>query len=45
MKLETGRALGMQLLDHALLEAVQRKQIDPDAYLRPGQKALSAFCH
>jgi twitching motility protein PilT len=39
MKLETGRALGMQLLDQALLEAVQRKQIDPDdAYLHAQDK-------
>jgi len=30
MKLETGRALGMQLMDQALLEAIQGKQIDPD---------------
>jgi twitching motility protein PilT len=39
MKLETGRAQGMQLLDQALLEAVQRKQIDPDdAYLHAQDK-------
>jgi twitching motility protein PilT len=39
MKLETGRSLGMQLLDQALLEAVQRKQIDPDdAYLHAQDK-------
>lgn len=37
MKLETGRSLGMQLLDHALLEAVQRKQIDPDDAYRHAQ--------
>jgi twitching motility protein PilT len=30
MKLETGRGLGMQLLDQALLEAIHDKQIDPD---------------
>ncbi|KAA3626312.1 MAG: PilT/PilU family type 4a pilus ATPase [Proteobacteria bacterium] len=29
-KLQTGRDQGMQLLDQALLEAVQSKQIDPD---------------
>lgn len=29
-KLETGRALGMQLLDQALLEALHQKQVDPD---------------
>lgn len=39
MKLETGRALGMQLLDQALFEAVQSKQIDPDdAYVRAQDK-------
>lgn len=39
MKLETGRAMGMQLLDQALLEAVQHKQIDPDdAYLHAQDK-------
>jgi twitching motility protein PilT len=37
MKLETGRAQGMQLLDQALLEAVQRKQIDPDDAYRHAQ--------
>jgi len=41
MKLETGRALGMQLLDQALLEALQHKQINPDdAYLRAQDKKL-----
>lgn len=39
MKLETGRNLGMQLLDQALIEAVQNKEIDPDdAYLRAQDK-------
>ncbi len=44
MKLETGATLGMQLMDQALLEALQQKQVDPDdAYLhahdkRPFQK-------
>lgn len=33
-KLETGRALGMHLMDQALLEALHKKEIDPDdAYL------------
>jgi twitching motility protein PilT len=32
--LQTGRELGMQLMDQALLEAIQNKEIDPDhAYL------------
>ena len=32
--LQTGKNLGMQLMDQALLEAVQSKKIDPDdAYL------------
>ncbi len=30
LSIETGRALGMQLMDQALLEALQNKQIDPD---------------
>jgi twitching motility protein PilT len=30
MQLETGRALGMQLMDQALLNALQNKTIDPD---------------
>ena len=30
LQLETGRALGMQLMDQALLEALQNKTIDPD---------------
>ncbi len=33
LKLQTGRNLGMQLMDQALLEALQNKEIDPhDAY-------------
>jgi twitching motility protein PilT len=28
--LQTGRDLGMQLMDQALLEAIKNKQIDPD---------------
>jgi len=45
MQIETGRALGMQLLDQALLEAVQKKQIDPDdAYVRAqNKKPLQRF--
>jgi twitching motility protein PilT len=39
MKLETGRALGMQLTDQALFEALQNKEIDPDdAYLHAHDK-------
>jgi twitching motility protein PilT len=39
MKLETGRALGMQLMDQALLEALRNKQIDPDdTYLHAHDK-------
>jgi twitching motility protein PilT len=39
MKLETGRALGMQLMDQVLLEALRHKQIDPDdAYLHAHDK-------
>ena len=30
MQMETGRALGMQLLDQALLEALQAKEVDPN---------------
>jgi twitching motility protein PilT len=37
MKLETGRHLGMQLLDQALLEAIHQKQIDPDDAYRHAQ--------
>ena len=34
MHIETGRALGMQMMDQALLEAIHQKEIDPDdAYL------------
>jgi hypothetical protein len=34
MNIETGRALGMQLLDQALLDALQAKEVDPnDAFL------------
>ncbi len=34
MQIEMGRALGMQLMDQALLEALQAKAIDPnDAFL------------
>jgi twitching motility protein PilT len=41
MKLETGRGYGMQLLDQALLEAVQKKVVDPDdAYLQAQDKKL-----
>jgi twitching motility protein PilT len=37
--LQTGRELGMQLMDTALLEAVQKKEIDPDdAYLNATDK-------
>jgi twitching motility protein PilT len=39
MKLETGRTYGMQLMDQALLEALQAKQLDPDdAYLYADDK-------
>ncbi|MGE3542086.1 MAG: type IV pilus twitching motility protein PilT [Candidatus Tectimicrobiota bacterium] len=39
MKIETGRNLGMQLMDQALFEAVHKKEIDPDdAYLRAQDK-------
>jgi twitching motility protein PilT len=41
MKLETGAAFGMQLMDQALLEALQQKQVDPDdAYLHAHDKRL-----
>jgi twitching motility protein PilT len=41
MKLETGAALGMQLMDQALLEAIQQKAVDPDdAYLHAHDKRL-----
>jgi twitching motility protein PilT len=29
-QLQTGKEMGMQLMDQALLEAIQRRQIDPD---------------
>jgi twitching motility protein PilT len=29
-QLQTGKELGMQLMDQALLEAIQRREIDPD---------------
>lgn len=39
MKLETGRGHGMQLLDQALLDEVQKKLLDPDdAYLHAHDK-------
>ncbi|MDH3266105.1 MAG: type IV pili twitching motility protein PilT, partial [Gammaproteobacteria bacterium] len=38
-QLQTGRDQGMQLMDTALLEAINRKQIDPDdAYLHSTDK-------
>jgi twitching motility protein PilT len=37
LKIETGRSLGMQLMDQALLEALQQKQIDPDDAYRHAQ--------
>ncbi len=40
-QLQTGKAEGMQLLDQALLEAVKRKQVDPDqAYAYANEKKL-----
>ncbi len=33
-QLQTGRELGMQLMDQALLEAIQRKEVDPDDAFR-----------
>ncbi|VAW94190.1 hypothetical protein MNBD_GAMMA20-98 [hydrothermal vent metagenome] len=37
--LQTGRDKGMQLMDQALLEAIQRKEIDPDdAYIHATEK-------
>ena len=33
-QLQTGKDLGMQMLDQALLEAIQRKEIDPDDAFR-----------
>ncbi|MGH8677814.1 MAG: type IV pilus twitching motility protein PilT [Burkholderiales bacterium] len=39
--MQTGREQGMQLMDHALIEAVQAKEIDPDmAYLHAHDKKL-----
>ena len=39
--LQTGRELGMQLMDQALLEAIKNKQVDPDdAYLNATDKKL-----
>lgn len=41
MVLETGRAQGMQLRDQALMDALQRKHIDPDdAYIHAQDKKL-----
>jgi twitching motility protein PilT len=33
-QLQTGRDLGMQMMDQALLEAIQRKEVDPDDAVR-----------
>jgi twitching motility protein PilT len=33
-QLQTGRDLGMQMLDQALLDAIQRKEVDPDDAFR-----------
>ena len=33
-QLQTGKDLGMQLMDSALLEAIQAKEIDPDDAIR-----------
>jgi twitching motility protein PilT len=39
--LQTGREIGMQLMDQALLEAINNKEIDPDdAYLHATDKKL-----
>ena len=39
--MQTGREHGMQIMDHALIEAVQSKEIDPDtAYLHAQDKRL-----
>ena len=32
--MQTGKDMGMQLLDQALLEAIEAKEIDPDDALR-----------
>ena len=38
-QLQTGKALGMQLMDQALLDAIAANEIDPDdAYLHAGDK-------
>ena len=40
-QLQTGRDLGMQLLDQSLLQAVERKEIDPDdAYAYASDKRI-----
>jgi twitching motility protein PilT len=40
-QLQTGKDLGMQLMDQALLDAIQRKQIDPDdAFRYASDKAM-----
>jgi twitching motility protein PilT len=40
-QLQTGKDLGMQMMDQALLDAIQRKQIDPDdAFCFATDKAL-----
>jgi twitching motility protein PilT len=33
-QLQTGRDVGMQMMDQALLDAIQRKEIDPDDAFR-----------
>lgn len=39
--MQTGKEFGMQLMDQALLDAVQAKEIDPDAaYLHAQDKKL-----
>lgn len=45
MSLETGRALGMQLMDQALLDALQKKLIDPNEafYLAQDKRRLREF--
>ena len=41
LAMQTGKERGMQLMDQALLEAVQAKEIDPDAaYLQANDKKL-----
>ena len=40
-QIQTGKSRGMQLLDQALLDSVQTKEIDPDdAYLHANDKKL-----